>query len=257
MDRVGYYNCFAVDASRPNSSQIAQNQMVHEMNRMSETFGELGYFMGKIVVMNFRICRSSAYPCMKINFRARKVNRVKKTMDRGRNPESLRYAVPWVKEHRKHHEKFMLSKAYIQGYICIKITLASRHQHLKSDSRKLHINKNKNDSNLNVVFQYLHKRSIVKIGWIVVQSILIWTHWICVRSLLCTYLSYASIWKCTMPHLIPDVHIYFTSKILRYIQYFAENNLMFNKHRLCLLFTWEITRNTLLFWSTDFTFDYC
>ena len=50
MDRVGY--CFAVDASRPNSSQIAQNQMVHEMNKMSETFGELEYFMGKIVVMN-------------------------------------------------------------------------------------------------------------------------------------------------------------------------------------------------------------
>ena len=71
-----------------------------------------------------------------------------------------------MNEHRKHHEKFMLSKAYIQGYICIKITLASRHQHMKSDSRKLHINKNKNDSHLIVVFQYLHKRSIVKIGWI-------------------------------------------------------------------------------------------
>ena len=50
-DRVGY--CFAVDddriksASRPNPSQIAQNRMVYDMNEMSETFGELGYFYGR------------------------------------------------------------------------------------------------------------------------------------------------------------------------------------------------------------------
>ena len=55
-DRVGY--CFAVDddriegASRPNPIQIAKNQMVHDMNKMSETFDELGYFMGKIVATN-------------------------------------------------------------------------------------------------------------------------------------------------------------------------------------------------------------
>ena len=53
---MGY--CFAVDddrikgASRPNPSQIAQNQMVHDLNKMNVTFGELGYFMGKIVAMN-------------------------------------------------------------------------------------------------------------------------------------------------------------------------------------------------------------
>ena len=55
-DRVGY--CFAVDddwikgASRPNPSQIAQNKMVRDMNRMSVPFSELGYFRGKIVAMN-------------------------------------------------------------------------------------------------------------------------------------------------------------------------------------------------------------
>ena len=83
-----------------------------------------------------------------------------------------------------------------KGKTCIKITLASRHQHMKSDSRKLHTNKNKNDSNLIVVFQYLHRRSIVKIGRIVVQSISIWTHWICVHcSSSSVYNSYASTCK--------------------------------------------------------------
>ena len=54
-DRVGY--CLAVDdnwikgASRPNLSQIAQNKMVRDMNRMSVPFSELGYFRGKIVAM--------------------------------------------------------------------------------------------------------------------------------------------------------------------------------------------------------------
>ena len=43
----------------------------------------------------------------------------------------------------------------------------------------------------------------------------------CSSSSMYVYLSYASIWNYTMPHLIPGVHIYFTSKILRYIQYFA------------------------------------
>ena len=55
-DRVGY--CFAVDddwiegASRSNPSQIAQNKMACDMNKMSVPFSELGYFRGKIVAMN-------------------------------------------------------------------------------------------------------------------------------------------------------------------------------------------------------------
>ena len=53
-DRVGY--CFAVDddwikgASRPNPSQIARNQSgsrLHDMNKMSLPFSELGYFSGQ------------------------------------------------------------------------------------------------------------------------------------------------------------------------------------------------------------------
>lgn len=39
-------------ASRPNPSQIAQNKMVRDMNKMSVPFSELGYFRGKIVAMN-------------------------------------------------------------------------------------------------------------------------------------------------------------------------------------------------------------
>ena len=56
LDRVGY--CFAVDedwikgASRPNPSQIAQNKMARDMNRISVPFSELGYIRGKIVAMN-------------------------------------------------------------------------------------------------------------------------------------------------------------------------------------------------------------
>ena len=149
------------------------------------------------------------------------VHRVfKKTMDRGRNPERLRYAVPRVYEWKQKTTWVI----YVIQSLHPRI---KKHSHQESKTStyeiwlsKFHTNKNKNDFNLIVVFQYLHRWSIVKICRIVVQSILIWTHKICVRPLLCTS-HMQQLAKYSKPHLLPGVHIYFTPKILRYIQYFA------------------------------------
>ena len=119
-------------------------------------------------------------------------------MDRWRNPERLRYAVPWGMSPWMNTESTMSNLCYrkhtSEGYTCIKITLASRLQHMKSDSRKLHINKNKNDYNLIVVFQYLH--IIVKIDRIVINldTLLLLLHCpnVFVLFYVPTYMSYAS-----------------------------------------------------------------